>query len=102
MKTRLIPIAMKFSPKTSIEPYSLPAVSGTSTREKPSCASDDGSASGLAAILGDTINYWIGRKIGPKVFHRENVRFLNKKHLLKAHQFYERHGGTGTGFGYGT
>lgn len=47
----------------------------------------------LAAILGDTANYWIGYFIGPKVFQRENVRFLNKKHLEKTHRFYERHGG---------
>src|SRR5262245_18364202 len=33
-----------------------------------------------AAIVGDTINYWAGHWVGPKVFHRENVRFLNKKH----------------------
>ena len=47
----------------------------------------------LAAVLGDTINYWIGYLVGPKVFHNENVRFLNKKHLQKAHQFYEKYGG---------
>lgn len=47
----------------------------------------------IAAILGDTINYHIGKYIGPKVFHKENVRFLNKKHLIKTHEFYERHGG---------
>ncbi len=46
-----------------------------------------------AAIAGDTLNYWIGDFIGPKVFHRENVRFLNKKHLERAHQFYEKYGG---------
>ena len=46
-----------------------------------------------AAILGDTANYWIGAVIGPKVFHRENVRFLNRKHLERTHQFYERYGG---------
>ena len=46
-----------------------------------------------AAILGDTVNYWIGHLVGPKVFHKENVRFLNKEHLHRAHQFYERHGG---------
>jgi membrane-associated protein len=39
------------------------------------------------------VNYWIGHLVGPKVFHKENVRFLNKKHLLRAHQFYEKHGG---------
>jgi len=46
-----------------------------------------------AAILGDTLNYWIGHLVGPKVFHKENVRFLNKKHLIKAHEFYEKYGG---------
>lgn len=46
-----------------------------------------------AAFLGDTVNYWIGRKVGPKVFHRDDVRFLNKKHLQRTHAFYERYGG---------
>jgi len=45
-----------------------------------------------AAILGDTVNYWIGRKAGPRVF-RENVRFLNRRHLERTHAFYEKHGG---------
>jgi membrane-associated protein len=47
----------------------------------------------IAAILGDTTNYWAGYIIGPKIFHKENVRFLNKKHLERTHQFYEKHGG---------
>ena len=47
----------------------------------------------IAAIVGDTVNYWMGRWIGPKIFHRENVRFLNKKHLERTHAFYERYGG---------
>ncbi len=46
-----------------------------------------------AAILGDTANYWIGYFIGPRVFHKENVRFLNKRHLERTHEFYEKHGG---------
>ena len=46
-----------------------------------------------AAILGDTVNYWIGAIVGPKVFHKENVRFLNRKHLDRTHEFYERYGG---------
>ena len=45
-----------------------------------------------AAVLGDAVNYHIGRFLGPPVFER-NYRLLNKKHLLKAHDFYERHGG---------
>jgi membrane-associated protein len=47
----------------------------------------------IAAIIGDTINYWIGHYVGPKVFHKENVRFLNKKHLERTHEFYEKYGG---------
>ncbi len=46
-----------------------------------------------AAILGDAVNYAIGYRIGPRVFKYENSRLLNKKHLLRAHEFYERYGG---------
>ena len=45
-----------------------------------------------AAILGDMVNYHIGRYLGPPVFER-NYRLLNKKHLLRAKEFYELHGG---------
>jgi len=45
-----------------------------------------------AAILGDNANYWIGRKVGPRVF-RENLRYLNRRHLDRTHAFYEKHGG---------
>jgi len=47
----------------------------------------------IAAVLGDAVNYWAGYKIGPKVFTRENSRLLNKQHLLRAHEFYEKYGG---------
>lgn len=47
----------------------------------------------VAAIIGDAINYSIGRRLGPMVFHREDSWLLNKKHLLEAHDFYERYGG---------
>lgn len=47
----------------------------------------------ISAILGDTVNYWIGWYVGPKIFHKEDVRFLNKKHLQKTHDFYEKYGG---------
>ncbi len=47
----------------------------------------------IAAIIGDTVNYWVGHYFGPKIFARENVRFLNKKHLERTHEFYEKHGG---------
>lgn len=46
----------------------------------------------IAAILGDTVNYWIGHFIGPKVF-TEKVRFLKKEYLDRTHAFYEKHGG---------
>lgn len=47
----------------------------------------------IAAILGDTVNYHIGKYIGPKIFQKENVKLLNKEHLEKAYKFYEKHGG---------
>lgn len=46
-----------------------------------------------AAILGNSVNYAIGRYLGPKVFHWENSRFFNKAALMKTHVFYESHGG---------
>lgn len=46
----------------------------------------------FAAIAGDTVNYWIGHSIGPKVFHQES-RWFKKKHIERAHAFYEKHGG---------
>ncbi len=47
----------------------------------------------LAAILGDTANYWIGARIGPQVFTQKHTRFFNKKHLDRTHAFYEKYGG---------
>ena len=46
----------------------------------------------VAAIIGDTVNYWVGNYLGPKVFEKK-IRFLKKEHLEKTHQFYEKHGG---------
>jgi len=45
-----------------------------------------------AAILGDTLNYWIGHYIGPRAFSG-NIRFLKKEYLDRTHGFYEKHGG---------
>jgi membrane-associated protein len=47
----------------------------------------------LAAVAGDTVNYWIGNLVGPKIFHQEKVRFFKKENLTRTHEFYERHGG---------
>lgn len=46
----------------------------------------------LAALAGDNVNYWLGRRLGPAVFKRESSRLLNKKHLTRAHEFYEKYG----------
>lgn len=46
-----------------------------------------------SAIIGDTVGYWIGYKTGPKIFSREKSFFFAKDHLLKAKEFYEKHGG---------
>lgn len=46
----------------------------------------------LAAVLGDTANYYIGKKIGNKILEKEEIRFINKEYLKKAQNFYEKHG----------
>jgi membrane-associated protein len=46
----------------------------------------------VAAVLGDAVNYAIGARLGPAVFRRDDVRFLNRKHLERTHEFYERYG----------
>jgi membrane-associated protein len=51
-----------------------------------------------AAILGDTVNYSVGRFVGPRIFSAEDAtsfwhRLLNRRHLQEAHEFFERHGG---------
>ena len=46
-----------------------------------------------AAVLGDAVNYAIGNYLGPMVFSSDHARFLNRRHLQRTHEFYERHGG---------
>jgi membrane-associated protein len=46
-----------------------------------------------AAIIGDTVNYWIGHFVGPKVFHREKSRVFKKEYLDRTHAFFEKYGG---------
>ena len=46
-----------------------------------------------AAIIGDTVGYWFGRKTGPRLFGRPDSRFFKREHLVKTQQFYEKHGG---------
>ena len=47
----------------------------------------------IAAVTGDSVGYAFGRKVGPRIFSREDSRFFHKDHLLKAESFYEKHGG---------
>ena len=47
----------------------------------------------FAAIIGDSVNYWIGSRLGRKVFENEKKWFFNKKHLLMTENFYNKHGG---------
>ena len=47
----------------------------------------------IAAVLGDTIGYLIGAKLGPKIFTKENSILFHKKHLERAQRFYDKHGG---------
>lgn len=46
----------------------------------------------FAAIIGDTVNYWVGHYIGPKIFERES-RFIKKEHLIRTQHFYDKYGG---------
>ncbi|MBI2616937.1 DedA family protein [Candidatus Gottesmanbacteria bacterium] len=47
----------------------------------------------LAAILGDTVNYWIGHFFGPKVFNKKNSKIFKPEYLEKTRKFYSKHGG---------
>jgi membrane-associated protein len=46
----------------------------------------------IAAVVGDTVNYYIGKKLGSKILEKEEIRFINKEYLKKAQAFYEKHG----------
>jgi membrane-associated protein len=46
-----------------------------------------------AAVLGDALNYALGKLVGPRVFTSERSRLLNRQHLVRTQRFYERHGG---------
>ena len=45
------------------------------------------------AIVGDQVGYWIGRKMGPALYKREDSLFFRRSHLQRAHEFYEKYGG---------
>ncbi|HEV7662825.1 MAG TPA: VTT domain-containing protein [Chloroflexota bacterium] len=48
---------------------------------------------GIAAALGPLVGYWYGKAFGPRLFNREDSLLFHKRHLERAHEFYERHGG---------
>jgi membrane-associated protein len=52
-----------------------------------------GSILTVAAIVGDSVGYAVGKATGPRLFTRDESRLFNKKHLIRAHEFYARHGG---------
>ena len=47
----------------------------------------------IAAVGGDAVNYWIGYRVGPAIFKKDTRKLLNKQHLLRAQEFYEKYGG---------
>lgn len=47
----------------------------------------------IAAILGDTVNYWIGHYFGRKIVDNPNIKFINQEHIDKTEQFYKKYGG---------
>jgi membrane-associated protein len=47
----------------------------------------------IAAVLGDNVGYWFGKKAGPPLFNREESLFFRRKNLLAAKAFYDKHGG---------
>ncbi|MBV4432029.1 DedA family protein [Clostridium tyrobutyricum] len=46
----------------------------------------------IAAVIGDTVNYYIGKKVGNGILKKGNIKFINREYLDKAHRFYEKHG----------
>jgi membrane-associated protein len=47
----------------------------------------------LCAIVGDQIGYWVGRKLGPALYKKDNSLLFRRSHLQRAHEFYEKYGG---------
>lgn len=47
----------------------------------------------IAAVVGDAVGYYSGKKMGKAIFNRPKSKFFNPKHLVKAHEFYEKYGG---------
>ena len=47
----------------------------------------------IAAVLGDTVGYWFGRKTGPRIFKKPDARLFKQSHVRTAQEFYEKHGG---------
>jgi membrane-associated protein len=47
----------------------------------------------IAAIAGNTVNYWVGYFVGPGILKKEKIRFIKKEHLERTHKFYEKYGG---------
>ncbi len=46
----------------------------------------------LGAILGDSVGFWFGKKVGPKIFSREDSVFFHKRHVEQTEKFYDKYG----------
>ena len=47
----------------------------------------------VAAVLGDTVNYWVGDRLGPRLLAFKRFRLIKPEHLAYTHEFYEKYGG---------
>jgi len=46
----------------------------------------------ICAVLGDSVGYWFGKKVGPKIFNKEDSLFFHKNHIKRAQNFYNKYG----------
>lgn len=47
----------------------------------------------IAAVIGDSVGYTFGRKLGPRLFRKKDARFFKQEYIQQAQTFYEKHGG---------
>ena len=47
----------------------------------------------VAAVLGDTVNYWIGTLLAPKILSQQKIRFIKREHIERTHAFFAKYGG---------
>jgi len=82
------PVRLLSSPATS-----LLVTAGVFARRDTSTSGRFSVLCTVAAVVGDQLGYYIGYRTGPRIFRREDSLLFKRKHLLRARDFYERHGG---------